>query len=33
MNVDWVRRMGVDNLKYKTMQPFYKVLVSDGSNR
>ncbi|KAK3894584.1 hypothetical protein Pcinc_001658 [Petrolisthes cinctipes] len=33
MNVDWVRRMGVHNLKYKTMQPFYKVLVSDGSNR
>ncbi|XP_066944405.1 F-box only protein 21-like [Macrobrachium rosenbergii] len=30
---DWVHRMGVDNLMYKTEQPFYNVLVYDGSHR
>ncbi|KAG0719167.1 F-box only protein 21 [Chionoecetes opilio] len=30
---EWVRRMGVDTLQYKTRQPFYNVLVCDGSHR
>ncbi|XP_068206002.1 F-box only protein 21-like isoform X2 [Palaemon carinicauda] len=33
MPFDWVQRMGVDNLMYKTEQPFYNVLVCDGSHR
>ncbi|XP_045132734.1 F-box only protein 21-like isoform X3 [Portunus trituberculatus] len=33
MPADWVRRMGVDHLQYKTKQPFYNVLVHDGSHR
>ncbi|XP_071532742.1 F-box only protein 21-like isoform X2 [Panulirus ornatus] len=33
MPAEWVRRMGVHNLQYKTKQPFYNVLVYDGSHR
>lgn len=33
MPSDWVQRMGVYNLLYKTEQPFYNVLVYDGSHR
>ncbi|XP_042237996.1 F-box only protein 21-like isoform X2 [Homarus americanus] len=33
MPAAWVRRMGVHNLQYKTKQPFYNVLVYDGSHR
>ncbi|XP_050721371.1 F-box only protein 21-like isoform X2 [Eriocheir sinensis] len=33
MPVDWVRRMGVDSLQHKGKQPFYNVLVQDGSHR
>ncbi|XP_063586746.1 F-box only protein 21-like [Penaeus indicus] len=33
MPSDWVQRMGVYNLLYKTKQPFYNVLVYDGSHR
>ncbi|KAK7085780.1 F-box protein 21, partial [Halocaridina rubra] len=33
MSDEWVHRMGVHNLKYKTEQPFYNVLVYDGSRR
>ncbi|XP_042855383.1 F-box only protein 21-like isoform X2 [Penaeus japonicus] len=33
MPSDWVQRMGVHNLLYKTKQPFYNVLVYDGSHR
>ncbi|KAL4223749.1 F-box protein 21 [Mactra antiquata] len=30
---DWILQMGVHNLPNKDKQPFYNVLVSDGSNR
>ncbi|XP_037777870.1 F-box only protein 21-like isoform X2 [Penaeus monodon] len=33
MSSDWVQQMGVYNLLYKTKQPFYNVLVYDGSHR
>ncbi|XP_045606616.1 F-box only protein 21 [Procambarus clarkii] len=33
MPPEWVHRMGVHNLQYKTKQPFYNVLVYDGSHR
>ncbi|XP_076068987.1 F-box only protein 21-like isoform X2 [Oratosquilla oratoria] len=33
MTAEWVQRMGVQNLQFKTKQPFYNVLVSDGSQR
>lgn len=33
MQADWVRRMGVDTLEFKAKQPFYNVLVHDGSHR
>jgi len=29
----WISQMGVDKLNSKDKQPFYNVLVSDGSNR
>ena len=29
----WISQMGVDKLNNKDKQPFYNVLVSDGSNR
>merc|ERR1712059_34648 len=29
----WIRQMGVDRLPSKDKQPFYNVLVADGSNR
>lgn len=30
---DWIRQMGVENLPMKSQQPFYNVLVEDGSTR
>ncbi|KAJ9575100.1 hypothetical protein L9F63_007761, partial [Diploptera punctata] len=30
---EWIRQMGVDNLPMKSHQPFYNVLVEDGSTR
>ena len=30
---EWIRQMGVDNLPKKSNQPFYNVLVEDGSTR
>ena len=30
---EWIDRMGVNNLPQKQHQPFYNVLVEDGSNR
>ena len=30
---NWVRQMGVDRLRWKDIQPFYNVLVEDGSYR
>ena len=30
---DWIKQMGVDRLPNKDKQPFYNVLVSDGTNR
>ncbi|XP_041347662.1 F-box only protein 21-like [Gigantopelta aegis] len=30
---EWILQMGVNNLPYKQHQPFYNVLVEDGSNR
>ncbi|GBL85432.1 F-box only protein 21, partial [Araneus ventricosus] len=30
---DWITSMGVYELKYKDQQPFYLVLVDDGTNR
>ena len=30
---DWIVQMGVNNLPNKQHQPFYNVLVDDGSNR
>ncbi|XP_015909735.1 F-box only protein 21 isoform X2 [Parasteatoda tepidariorum] len=30
---EWIIQMGVDKLKYKDKQPFYHVLVADGTNR
>ncbi|XP_054721010.1 F-box only protein 21-like isoform X1 [Uloborus diversus] len=30
---DWIRQMGVSNLSNKEKQPFYHVLVNDGTNR
>ena len=29
----WIQQMGVDRLQHRQHQPFYNVLVSDGSNR
>ena len=29
----WIRQMGVDRLHWKEKQPFYNVLVEDGSCR
>lgn len=30
---DWIQQMGVENLPLKSQQPFYNVLVEDGSTR
>jgi F-box protein 21 len=30
---DWIQQMGVENLPNKRHQPFYNVLVEDGSTR
>lgn len=30
---EWILQMGVNNLPKKDQQPFYNVLVADGSNR
>ena len=30
---EWIIQMGVDHLPKKHLQPFYNVLVEDGSNR
>lgn len=32
-NRDWIYQMGVHNLNHEDRQPFYNVLVEDGSNR
>ncbi|KAM7287009.1 KICSTOR complex protein ITFG2 isoform X3 [Ixodes scapularis] len=32
-NRDWIYQMGVHNLSHEDRQPFYNVLVEDGSNR
>merc|ERR1719383_144103 len=32
-STSWIRQMGVDRLPRKDNQPFYNVLVEDGSNR
>lgn len=32
-SADWIRQMGVENLPLKSQQPFYNVLVEDGSTR
>lgn len=32
-SLEWIQRMGVDLLDKKDQQPFYNVLVNDGSNR
>ena len=32
-SLEWIQRMGVDRLDRKDQQPFYNVLVNDGSNR
>ncbi|KAG8196749.1 hypothetical protein JTE90_014482 [Oedothorax gibbosus] len=32
-SADWIKQMGVHNLAYKDEQPFYHVLVEDGTNR
>jgi len=32
-STSWIKQMGVDKLENKNLQPFYNVLVSDGSNR
>lgn len=33
MPMEWIVRMNVLSLKYQNNQPFYNVLVSDGSHR
>ena len=30
---EWIIQMGVDHLPKKHLQPFYNVLVEDGTNR
>lgn len=32
-SLEWIQRMGVDRLERKDHQPFYNVLVNDGSSR
>lgn len=33
MSDAWIQQMGVDNLPHGRNQPFYNVLVEDGTNR